>query len=319
MPIDGRRRILVTGGAGFVGTNLVDRLLSLDYYVVVIDDLSTGQLDNVKRFFDNPQFLFIERDICQSLDDLDPIDYIYHLACPASPNMYQRNSIKTLETCLEGTMNVLRLAKKFDARLFFASTSEVYGDPDTSLHHPQSEAYNGNVPTTGPRSCYDEGKRAGEAICYAWWQQERVDIRIGRIFNTYGPYMRSDDGRVISEFINRYLKNERLVIYGDGGQTRSFQYISDLVDVLLVFMMRDDLDGTILNLGNPEEYSVLDLAHKIISLPSSQSSIEYEEKRVDDPDRRRPDISKAKQLLGWQPKVSLDEGLQLTFTYFLNK
>lgn len=313
---------LVSGGAGFIGSHLCKRLLENNLFVICVDNLLTGREENIEQFNNNSNFVFINHDVIERLDGIlspfESIDYIFHLASPASPNeksakSYMSYPIETLLVNSMGTYNLLNIAKKNNARFLYASTSEVYGDPDVS---PQKETYFGNVNSAGPRSVYDEGKRFGEAMTMAYYRKFKVDVRIPRIFNTYGENMREDDGRVVSNFIVQCLKNEPLTIFGDGSQTRSFCYISDLIDGLFEFMMREKLSGEIINLGNPMEYTVKDLAVKIKELTSSSSEIVYGELPEDDPKKRKPDISKAEKLLDFSPKVDIDQGLKRTVEYF---
>lgn len=307
-------RILVTGGAGFVGSHLVDRLMLDGHLVTVVDNLSTGAKSNISHWVNHVNFNFIQHDVRMPLKLDKVFDRIYHLACPASPKHYQRDQKGTLKTCFFGTLNTLTLASTCKARLLFASTSEVYGDP---LVHPQPESYKGNTGTTGPRACYDEGKRAAETLCYTY--RDQVDVRVARIFNTYGPRMSRDDGRVVSTFILSTLDGRGVCVYGDGMQTRSFQYIDDLVDGLVALMehspANDTEDMLIVNIGNPEERTILDLAHSIHSLVKPTPII-HTPAAIDDPQRRKPDISKARNMLRWEPKVTLDEGLKRTIEYF---
>jgi nucleoside-diphosphate-sugar epimerase len=307
--------VLVTGGAGFIGSHLCDYLIEKGYKVICLDNLLTGSKKNIEHLLDNPNFEFVEADVTQSLTfHFPPIDYIFHLASPASPIDYQNYPEETLLANSTGTINVLKLAKEQKAKVFLASTSEVYGDP---LEHPQKETYFGNVNSFGPRSCYDESKRFSEAATYVYLHKHGIDARIIRIFNTYGPRMQKDDGRVVSNFINEALKGNPLKVDGDGSQTRSFCYISDLVEGIFKAMFSDGTKGEIFNLGNPDEYKVKDLAEKIITLTNSKSEIKYNGTfREDDPMRRQPDITKAKKVLGWEPKISLDEGLQKTIDYY---
>jgi len=319
--------ILVTGGAGFIGTNLIKKLLKEKNNVICIDNLYTGRFENIKQFLDNPNFKFIKHDITRPIMIEEEIDEIYNLACPASPPHYQKNPIFTLNTSIFGIINILELAKKHNAKILHASTSEVYGNP---LEHPQKEIYWGNVNPIGPRACYDEGKRVAETYCYEYWKNFDLDIRIVRIFNTYGPYMDPNDGRVVSNFIIQALKNEPLTVYGDGKQTRSFQYIDDLIDGMLKFMEMDKEELKkrlmdkfnwdtipVLNMGNPEEFTILELAYKVLELiPESKSEIVFKPLPKDDPVRRRPDITMAKEVLSWKPKVKLEEGLKRTIEYF---
>lgn len=309
-----QKTVLVTGGAGFIGSHLCKRLLNDGLKVVCMDNLFTGTLKNITKFENDNNFEFVNHDITKPYYR-DNIDEIYNLACPASPIHYQSNPIKTVKTCTIGVINMLGLAKKNNAKILQASTSEVYGDPEI---HPQTENYYGNVNTIGYRSCYDEGKRCAETLFMDYKREHDLDIRIVRIFNTYGPNMAKNDGRVVSNFILQALNNENITVYGDGSQTRSFQYIDDLVDGLLK-MMNSNFLGPI-NLGNPTELSMKDLANKIIKLTNSSSNIIYNELPEDDPKRRRPDISLANYKLGWSPVVDLEIGLEKTVNYFkLNK
>ncbi len=302
-------RILVTGGAGFIGSHLIDRLMKSGNEVICLDNFFTGQKDNLLSWFDSPKFELIRHDVTEPIR-LE-VDQIYHLACPASPVHYQYNPVKTIKTNVMGTMNMLGLAKRIKARFLLTSTSEVYGDPEV---HPQSESYRGNVNPIGPRSCYDEGKRVAETLAFDYHRQNNVDIRVARIFNTYGPRMLENDGRVVSNFVVQALKGEPVTIYGDGSQTRSFCYVSDLVEGL-IRLMNGDAIGPI-NLGNPEEYTVLQLAQKIQSMVQSGSDIQFKPLPQDDPRRRQPDISFAKEHLGWQPTIPLTEGLERTISDF---
>ncbi len=302
-------RVLVTGGAGFIGSHLCERLLKEGHEVLCLDNLFSGSKKNILHLLDNKNFEFIRHDIVQPI--LLEVDIIYHLACPASPVYYQMNPVKTIKTNVMGTINMLGLAKRVKARILLASTSEVYGDPTV---HPQREDYWGNVNPIGPRSCYDEGKRVAECLMFDYHRQNNVDIRVVRIFNTYGPRMAIDDGRVISNFIVQALRGEPLTVYGDGSQTRSFCYVDDMVEGIIK-AMESDYIGPI-NLGNPEEITIMELAEKIISLTGSRSKIEFKPLPPDDPARRRPDISLAKKVLNWEPKVSLEEGLKRTIEYF---
>eukprot|EP01054_Gregarina_sp_Poly1_P001681 Gregarina_sp_Poly_1__1680@NODE_1430_length_4167_cov_202_968780_g580_i2_p1_GENE_NODE_1430_length_4167_cov_202_968780_g580_i2NODE_1430_length_4167_cov_202_968780_g580_i2_p1_ORF_typecomplete_len363_score39_20GDP_Man_Dehyd/PF16363_5/8_4e88Epimerase/PF01370_21/6_4e583Beta_HSD/PF01073_19/2_5e25RmlD_sub_bind/PF04321_17/7_4e22NAD_binding_4/PF07993_12/6_4e18Polysacc_synt_2/PF02719_15/4_3e09Polysacc_synt_2/PF02719_15/0_49NAD_binding_10/PF13460_6/6e07adh_short/PF00106_25/0_00028NmrA/PF05368_13/0_02NmrA/PF0 len=302
-------RVLVTGGAGFIGTHLVERLLSEGHDVVCMDNYFSGLKENLERFYGNPRFECIRHDITQ--DFSMEADHIYHLACPASPVHYQNNAIKTLKTNVLGTLNVLGVARRCGARVLLASTSEVYGDP---LVHPQTEEYFGNVNPCGTRSCYDEGKRAAESLCMDYHRQHQVQVRIARIFNTYGPRMNAQDGRVVSNFITQALNGQNLTIYGDGSQTRSFCFVTDLVDGL-IRLMNCDYVGPV-NLGNPVEFTMIELANLIKGKINSNIEICHLGLPADDPTRRQPDIAKAKALLGWSPKVSLNEGLDLTIADF---
>ncbi len=303
-------RILVTGGAGFIGSHLCDYLTSKGHDVLCIDNLFSGSKDNIRHLLAHPYFEFIRHDTIHSL--FVEVDQIYHLACPASPVHYQHNPIKTIKTNVMGTINMLGLAKRIKARILLASTSEVYGDPKV---HPQSETYWGNVNPIGMRSCYDEGKRAAETLMLDYHRQNKVDIKIVRIFNTYGPRMALDDGRVISNFVVQALKAKDLTVYGDGSQTRSFCYISDLIEGLFKMMEEPDFTGPV-NLGNPSEYTILELANKILSLTKSKSKIIFKPLPQDDPLQRCPDITLAKEKLDWESKTSLEEGLRETVKYF---
>jgi len=306
-------RILVTGGAGFLGSYLCEALLERDEDILCIDNFFSGSKDNIRHLFAHPYFELIRHDIIHPI--LVEVDRIYHLACPASPIHYQYNAIKTIKTNVMGTINMLGLAKRTKARIMLASTSEIYGSPEI---HPQPEDYWGNVNPIGLRSCYDEGKRVAETLMMDYHRQNNVDIKIVRIFNTYGPRMAIDDGRVVSNFIVQALKGKPLAVYGDGSQTRSFCYVSDLVEGLLAMMGLDDTIGPV-NLGNPDEFTILALAEKIIELTSSSSLIVHEPMPADDPPRRCPDISYATDKLHWAPKVGLEEGLMKTISYFKEK
>jgi UDP-glucuronate decarboxylase len=304
-------KILITGGAGFIGSHLTEYLLKQGHKMTILDDLSTGSLDNISKFQKQPNFEFIKHDITKPLINFK-VDQIYHLACPASPVKYQIDPVKTITVNVVGTTNVLEMAKKYQIKILQASTSEIYGDPKV---HPQPESYWGNVNPVGPRSCYDEGKRCAETLFFDYWREYHLPIKVVRIFNTYGPRMALDDGRVISNFIIQALKGENLTIYGDGSHTRSFQYISDLILGLVKMMATDDFTGPV-NLGNPEEYTIKELALKIIRIAGSSSKIVYQDLPPDDPERRRPDISLAQKKLGWEPWVGLEEGLKKTVKYF---
>lgn len=306
-------KILVTGGAGFIGSHLIDRLLERDDSVVCIDNFFTGQKKNIEHHLGNPNFLLREHDIVQPLMDIE-VDQIYNLACPASPIHYQYNPIKTVKTSTTGMINMLGLAKRCGARILQASTSEVYGDPAI---HPQPESYLGNVNTIGPRSCYDEGKRVAETLCMDYHREHNVDIRIIRIFNTYGPRMHPQDGRVVSNFIVQALEGKPITIYGDGSQTRSFCFVDDLVRGMIALMDQTQTMGPV-NVGNPGEFSMKQLAEQVIALTNTSSTIEYKPLPQDDPKQRQPDITLAKQVLGWQPTIELTEGLTKTIEYFRN-
>lgn len=304
------KTILVTGGAGFIGSHLCEALLKQGHYVICLDNFFTGRKENIKHLMDFDNFELIRHDI------IDPIklevDEIYNLACPASPFHYQYNPIKTIKTSFLGTMNMLGLAKRVKAKILQASTSEVYGDPSV---HPQPESYRGNVNPIGPRSCYDEGKRAAETLCFDYHRQHKVDIRVVRIFNTYGPNMQINDGRVVSNFIVQALKNEDITVYGDGKQTRSFCYVSDLVRGMIDFMNQEQHLGPI-NLGNDGEFTILELAEKVIQLTHSKSKITFKPLPEDDPLQRKPDLSLARKLINYEPKIKLEEGLIKTIEYF---
>ncbi|MDR1830379.1 MAG: SDR family oxidoreductase [Candidatus Fibromonas sp.] len=303
-------RILVTGGAGFLGSHLCDRLIEQGHDVICLDNYFTGSKKNVEHLTGNPRFELVRHDI--TLPILLEVDRIYNLACPASPVHYQYNPVKTIKTSLLGSVNMLGLAKRVKARILQASTSEVYGDPTV---HPQTEEYWGNVNPIGIRSCYDEGKRVAETLFMDYHRQNKVDIRIVRIFNTYGPRMHPNDGRVVSNFIVQALQNKDITVYGDGSQTRSFCFASDLVEAILRAMEQTDSIGPI-NIGNPGEFTILELAEKVLKLTGSKSKIVREPLPSDDPKQRKPDISKAKKILGWEPKVNLEEGLSQTIEYF---
>ena len=303
-------RILVTGGAGFLGSHLCERLLAAGNEVICLDNFFTGRKKNVQHVLNNPNFDLIRHDI--TIPILLEVDKIYHLACPASPIHYQYNAIKTIKTNVLGTINMLGIAKRAKARILFASTSEVYGDPAI---HPQKEDYWGNVNTIGIRSCYDEGKRVAETLMMDYHRQNKVDIKIIRIFNTYGPRMLPDDGRVVSNFIIQALKGEDITVYGKGSQTRSFCYVDDLVEGMVRMMDSENFTGPV-NLGNPEEYTILEFAQKIIAMTGSKSKIAYKPLPSDDPQQRQPDITLAGQKLGWKPVVSVTDGLTKTIEYF---
>lgn len=303
-------RILVTGGAGFIGSHLCEKLLSLGHEVICLDNLFTGRKGNVQSLLSNPAFELIRHDVIEPI--LIEVDQVFHLACPASPVHYQHNAIKTIKTSVLGTINMLGLAKRVQAKFLLASTSEVYGDPQI---HPQPESYWGNVNPVGVRSCYDEGKRVSETLTMDYHRQVGVDVRIVRIFNTYGPRMLFDDGRVVSNFIVQALKNEPLTVYGSGSQTRSFCYVDDMVDGLLRAMNVDGFTGPV-NLGNPEEITVRQLGDHVIRLTGAKSSWVTKPLPTDDPTRRKPDISIARKALGWEPKVSLEAGLRKTIEEF---
>lgn len=302
--------ILVTGAAGFLGSHLSEKLLMKGHKVIGIDNLSSGSSKNLENIITQENFHFIEHDITDYIDI--ECDQIYNLACPASPVQYQNNPISTLKTNVIGTYNLLELAVRNDAKIFQASTSEVYGDP---LEHPQRESYWGNVNPIGIRSCYDEGKRCAETLFFDYQREHKIQIRVGRIFNTYGPKMQLEDGRVVSNFIVQALAGKSLTVYGAGNQTRSFCFVDDLIRGFILLMEHDKLSGPV-NLGNPIEFTMIELAEKVIKLTSSTSEIIFEELPQDDPKMRRPDIDLAFKELGWSPSISLDEGLRKTIEYF---
>lgn len=304
------QRILVTGGAGFIGSTLVRRLLSRGDEVVVVDNFFTGRRENLAALR-GQTLTVVDHDINEVFDP-GPVDAIFNLACPASPPHYQRDPIYTSRTNFNGALNTLELARKYGARILHASTSEVYGDPE---RHPQREDYRGSVNCTGPRACYDEGKRLAESLCFDYLRHHHTDVRVVRIFNTYGPWMDPDDGRVVSNFICQALLGQDLTIYGDGQQTRSFCYVDDLVGGFLAMMDQTQTHGPV-NLGNPGEFTMMELAQKVIHLVGGTSQLVYRPLPVDDPTRRRPDITLARERLGWSPTVSLDEGLPPTIAYF---
>lgn len=307
-----RKRILVTGGAGFVGSHLVDHLMMEGHEVTVVDNFFTGRKRNVEHWIGHENFELLHHDIVNPL--YIEVDEIYHLACPASPPNYMYNPIKTIKTSTLGTINMLGLAKRVRARVLLASTSEVYGDPE---QHPQNEDYWGHVNPIGPRACYDEGKRVAETMCYAYKKQENIEVRVARIFNTYGPRMHMNDGRVVSNFILQALQNEPITVYGDGTQTRSFQYVTDLVAGLTQLMASNY--SLPINIGNPEEHTVMDFARMIKKLVGGNSEIVTKQAMQDDPRRRRPDITRAKHYLNWEPKVPVRLGINLTIEYFRNE
>ena len=304
------KRTLVTGGAGFLGSFLCEKLLDQGQEVIALDNFYTGSRKNISHLLDHPSFELIRHDIVEPI--LLEVDWIFNMACPASPIHYQYNPVKTVKTSVMGAINMLGLAKRVRARILQASTSEVYGDPEI---HPQQESYWGSVNPIGLRSCYDEGKRVAETLMMDYHRQNQVDIKLVRIFNTYGPRMHINDGRVVSNFIVAALKEEPLEIFGDGEQTRSFCYVSDLIDVILKMMNKDDFIGPV-NIGNPGEFTIRELAEKILKLTGSRSKIQVRQERSDDPVRRRPDISLAREKLGWEPSVELEEGLGKTIEYF---
>ncbi len=307
------KRIIVTGGAGFIGSNLCDRLINEGHEILCVDNFFSGRKENIAHLLDNPNFEHIRHDITFPL--YLEADIIFHLACPASPVHYAHDPVQTVKTNVHGAINMLGLAKRLGVPIFQASTSEVYGDPEI---HPQTEDYWGNVNPIGPRACYDEGKRCAETLFFDYHRQHGIEIKVARIFNTFGPRMRIDDGRVVSNFIVQALRNEDITIYGDGTQTRSFCYIDDMVEGIIKFVGLDnDFTGP-LNLGNPDEYAIQQLAEIILELTNSKSSLVYKNLPSDDPKRRRPDITLAKKKLLWEPKTSLDDGIRKTVLYFSN-
>jgi len=305
------KRILVTGGAGFLGSHLCERLLNEGHEVLCVDNFYTGRRVNIAHLISNPYFEIIRHDICFPL--YVEVDEIYNLACPASPIHYQFDPVQTTKTSVHGSINMLGLAKRVKAKILQASTSEVYGDPTI---HPQPETYWGNVNPTGFRSCYDEGKRCAETLFFDYHRQHNLKIKVARIFNTYGPWMHPNDGRVVSNFIMQALKGEDITVFGDGSQTRSFCYVYDMIDGLIKLMnSSDDFTGPV-NLGNPNEFSIFELAQKVINMIGSKSKVIFEPLPLDDPRQRQPDITLAKERLNWNPTISLDEGLKKTIEYF---
>ena len=310
---DSRKRILVTGGAGFLGSHLIDRLLAEGHEVLCADNLFTGTKRNVDHLHNHPRFEFMRHDVCFPL--YVEVDEIYNLACPASPIHYQYDPVQTTKTSVHGAINMLGLAKRLKCKIFQASTSEVYGDPTV---HPQPEDYWGNVNPIGPRSCYDEGKRCAETLFFDYHRQHKLEIKVARIFNTYGPRMHPNDGRVVSNFIMQALSGEDITIYGDGKQTRSFCYVDDLIDGFVRLMASPkDTTGPV-NLGNPVEFTMIELAEQVLKLTGSKSKLKHLSLPADDPKQRRPDIGKARKLLSWEPRVPLAEGLRQTVDYFKN-
>jgi len=308
-----QKRVLVTGGAGFLGSHLCERLLERGHDVLCVDNFYTGSKGNIVHLLNNPFFELHRHDITFPL--FVEVDQIYNMACPASPVHYQNDPVQTTKVCVHGSINMLGLAKRLKARILQASTSEVYGDPTV---HPQTEDYRGNVNPIGPRSCYDEGKRCAETLFFDYRRQHKLSIKVARIFNTYGPRMHPNDGRVVSNFIVQALLNKPLTVFGDGSQTRSFCYVDDMVEGLIRLMESpEDVTGPI-NLGNPDEFTIMELAELVLELTGSRSQIRYEPLPKDDPVRRRPDITRARQILGWAPTVPLREGLQKTIDYFDN-
>lgn len=311
---DSRKRILITGGAGFLGSHLTDRLLAQGHEVICVDNLFTGTKRNIEHLHNHPRFEFVRHDITFPL--YVEVDEIYNLACPASPIHYQHDPVQTTKTSVHGAINMLGLAKRLKCKVFQASTSEVYGDPSV---HPQPEVYWGNVNPIGTRSCYDEGKRCAETLFFDYWRQHQLQIKVARIFNTYGPRMHHADGRVVSNFIVQALRNDPITIYGDGQQTRSFCYVDDLIEGFIRLM---DTGGSItgpVNIGNPVEFTIRELAEQVITLTGSKSKLLQLPLPEDDPKQRQPDITQAKRILEWEPKVTLEEGLKRTVEYFTNR
>jgi UDP-glucuronate decarboxylase len=311
LPVAASQRILVTGGAGFIGSHLCRRLIAEGHDVLAVDNFYSSTRHNIADLLDEPRFELMRYDVTFPL--YVEVDQIYHLACPASPIFYQRDPVQTTKTCVHGSINVLGLAKRLRSPILLASTSEIYGDP---LMHPQSESYWGNVNSTGIRACYDEGKRCAETLFFDYHRQHMVVIKVARIFNTYGPNMLPNDGRVVSSFMVQALRNKPLQVFGDGSQTRSFCYVDDMVDGLIRLMNSpQEVTGPI-NLGNPDEFTMLELAKRVLALVGSDSPIEHHPLPSDDPARRKPDIGQAREMLGWEPTVQLEEGLERTFDYF---
>ncbi|HEY4970799.1 MAG TPA: UDP-glucuronic acid decarboxylase family protein [Steroidobacteraceae bacterium] len=306
-----RKRILITGGAGFLGSHLGEKLVAEGHDVLCVDNYFTGRKENIAHILGNTHFEAMRHDICFPL--YVEVDEIYNLACPASPIHYQFDPVQTTKTSVIGAINVLGLAKRVKAKVFQASTSEIYGDPTM---HPQTEEYRGNVNTLGPRACYDEGKRCAETLFFDYLRQHKLRIKVARIFNTYGPRMHPNDGRVVSNFIVQALKGESITVYGEGNQTRAFCYVDDLIDGFVRLMNTPDSITGPINLGNPVETTVRELAEKIIAMTGSRSKLEFRPLPVDDPVQRCPDITRAKEVLGWQPRVPLENGLQKTIAYF---
>ncbi|MFC5711773.1 GDP-mannose 4,6-dehydratase [Thalassorhabdus alkalitolerans] len=304
------KNTLITGVAGFLGSSLAKDLLRKGLTVIGLDNLSTGKIQNLDSIMTHPNFFYFYADVCSpeifEMKELVKTEEIYHLASPASPKFYQTTPFKTIEVNTLGTKNMLKLAKRNSAKIVYTSTSEVYGDPEV---HPQNEQYSGSVKTWGPRACYDESKRLGEVFCFLYYTQHGVKVKVARLFNTYSFGLRNDDGRVISNFVTQAINNEDITVYGDGKQTRSFCYVSDTVNALQLMMEKEEANGEIINVGNPDEFSVLAIAKMIKKLANSSSNITFNPLPLDDPRKRRPNIDKAKRLLGWEPKVSLEEGL----------
>ncbi|MBK5957700.1 NAD-dependent dehydratase [Rhodoplanes elegans] len=316
MPPSGSLNIVVTGGAGFIGSHLCDRLVHKGHAVTCVDNLYTGRFDNVRPLSNHRNFRFVKADVREPLAIEGPVDRIYNLACPASPPHYQRDPIGTVKTCVLGAIHALELARTTGARILQASTSEVYGDPDI---HPQPESYRGAVNPVGPRACYDEGKRCAEALFFDYRRVHGVSVKVARIFNTYGPRMLENDGRVISNFVVQALRNQPITLYGDGSQTRSFCYVEDLLDGLELLMESDDTVTGPLNLGNPREVTVKEIADMVLAQTGSRSRLAYHPLPQDDPRRRKPEITAAASALGWQPRIALEDGLRSTIDYFALK
>jgi len=309
--VSNRKRVLVTGGAGFLGSHLCERLLEQGDDVLCVDNFYSATRDNVTHLMPHPHFELMRHDVTFPL--YVEVDEIYNLACPASPVHYQFDPVQTTKTSVHGAINMLGLAKRIKAKILQASTSEVYGDPEV---HPQPESYRGSVNPIGPRACYDEGKRCAETLFFDYWRQHRLQIKVARIFNTYGPRMHPHDGRVVSNFIGQALEGEAITVYGEGAQTRSFCYVDDLIDGLMRLMTTPEAETGPINLGNPQEFTILELAQKVVAMTGSRSRIEYRPLPADDPLQRKPDIAKAKAALGWEPTTPLDEGLKRTIAYF---
>ena len=309
--IANRKRVLVSGGAGFLGSHLCERLLAQGHDVLCIDNFYSGTRDNVTHLLSHPHFELMRHDVTFPL--YVEVEEIYNLACPASPVHYQFDPVQTTKTSVHGAINMLGLAKRVKAKILQASTSEVYGDPEV---HPQPESYRGAVNPIGLRACYDEGKRCAETLFFDYWRQHRLQIKVARIFNTYGPRMHPNDGRVVSNFIVQALEGEPITVYGEGKQTRSFCYVDDLIEGLMRLMATPAEETGPVNLGNPQEFTILELAQKVIAMTGSRSKIVYKPLPADDPTQRQPDIGKAKQVLGWQPATALDAGLEKTIAYF---
>jgi len=305
-----KKRVLVTGGAGFLGSHLCERLINEGNEVLCVDNFYTGRRSNVKHLLGNPYFEILRHDVCFPL--YVEVDEIYNLACPASPIHYQYDPVQTTKTSVHGSINMLGLAKRVKAKILQASTSEVYGDPTV---HPQTEDYWGNVNPAGIRSCYDEGKRCAETLFFDYWRQHNLRIKVARIFNTYGPRMVENDGRVVSNFVVQALKGQNITVYGEGSQTRSFCYVDDMIEGFVRLMNTDDFTGPV-NLGNPKEFTILELATKVIAMTGSSSKITFHPLPQDDPTQRQPDIGLARKTFGWEPTVELDEGLKKTIAYF---